>query len=408
MKQLLARTCAVLGLAALTPAFTNATDWPQWRGPTRNGISPEKGWRTTWPASGPRRLWSVQVGQGFSSVAVKNGLVYTMGNRQGQDYVSCIQAATGKLLWQHRYACAEGDYGGPRATPTVHNGNVYTLSREGQAICLDAATGRLIWRRDIAQELRAQAPGWGFAGSPLIQGGLVLYNIGAAGTALNKATGRIVWNSGAGVSGYASPVPFAAGGRTGVAIFARDAVVAIDPANGRQLWRHPWQTSYDVNAADPLFVGDTVFLSSNYGKGGALLRVAAGGPSVVWESRDMKNHFNTSVALNGGLYGNDENTLKCLDLATGRERWRMRGMGKGGLIAADNKLLVMTERGELVIAAATPARFTELARARVLDGTCWTHPVLANGLLYGRSHEGTLVCIDLRGGATKTAAVRKK
>lgn len=152
-----------------------------------------------------------------------------------------------------------------------------------------------------------------------------------------------------------------------------------------------------MNAADPLFAADTVFISSNYGKGGALLRgVGADRPSLVWETRNLRNHFNSSVRVGGALYGNDENTLKCIDVQTGEERWRMRGMGKGGLIAAANKLLVLTERGELVIVAATPDRFTELARAKVVDGTCWTHPVLANGLLYCRSQEGALVCLDLR------------
>ena len=373
------------------------TDWPQWRGPNRNGVSPEKGLRTQWPANGPRRAWAANVGQGFSSVAVNGGRLYTMGNTGGQDVVTCLQAATGKGVWRHRYPAGAGDYGGPRATPTVHENNVYTLSRDGLAFCLNAASGKVVWRRDIARETGARSPGWGFAGSPLIQGSLVLYNIGASGAALDKKTGRIVWTSGSGLAVYASPVPFTAGGRSGVAVFVAEGIVAVDPANGRRLWQHPWRTSFDVNAADPIFAGDTVFISSNYGKGGALLRIGAGNrPSVVWESREMRNHFNSCVLVGGALYGNDENTLKCVDLGTGEERWRRRGMGKGGLIAAVDKLIVLTERGQLSLLAATPARFTELASAKVMDGVCWTHPVLANGLLYCRSHEGTLVCLDLR------------
>jgi outer membrane protein assembly factor BamB len=320
-----------------------------------------------------------------------------MGNNNGQDTVSCLQATTGKVLWQTRYPAAAGDYGGPRATPTIHGGNVYTLSRDGLALCLNAVTGKQVWRRDIARETRAAVPGWGFASSPLIQGGLVLFNIGRAGVALNKTNGTIVWSSGAGTAGYASPVPFAlATKQTGVAVFAGDGIMAVNPASGRILWQYPWKTSFDVNAADPIFSGDKVFISSNYGKGGALLRVGGARPSVVWESRDMRNHFNSCVLVGGALYGNDENTLKCIDLQTGAERWRMRGMGKGGLIAAGGKLLVLTERGELVVVSASPERFTEIARARVMNGTCWTHPVLSNGLLYCRSHEGDLVCLDLR------------
>jgi outer membrane protein assembly factor BamB len=190
-----------------------------------------------------------------------------MGNNNGQDTVSCLQATTGKVLWQTRYPAGAGDYGGPRATPTIHGGNVYTLSRDGLALCLNAATGKQVWRRDIARETRAAVPGWGFASSPLIQGGLVLFNIGRAGVALNKTNGTIVWSSGAGTAGYASPVPFAlASKQTGVAIFAGDGIMAVNPASGRILWQYPWKTSFDVNAADPIFSGDKVFISSNYGK----------------------------------------------------------------------------------------------------------------------------------------------
>jgi outer membrane protein assembly factor BamB len=372
-------------------------DWPQWRGPSRNGISAEKGLLSTWSGSGPRRVWTQRIGQGFSSVAVKGNLVYTVGNYNGEDYISAIGATTGKVAWQHRYKCEAGDYAGPRATPVVHEGNVYTMSREGVAFCLNAATGKVVWQKDLAGD--AQRPQWGFAGSPLIQGGLVLYNIGAAGVAADKKTGRVVWKSGGGPAGYSSPTPFTAGGQTGVAIFAGTALLGLNPTTGKEMWEYPWQTSYDVNAADPIFSGDSVFISSNYGKGGALLRLAGGRPTLVWENRNMKNHFNTCVLLNGSLYGNDENTLKCIDWRTGDEKWRMRGMDKGGLIAADGKIIALTGRGELVLASATPGAFNELARAKVLDGTCWTHPVLANGLLYCRSQEGNLVCLDMKGKA---------
>jgi hypothetical protein len=170
--------------------------------------------------------------------------------------------------------------------------------------------------------------------------------------------------------------------------------MGIDPNNGKVLWLHPWNTNYDVNAADPIVEGDTVFVSSNYGRGCALLRIAGGKPSVVWENRNMKNHFNSCVSLNGAFFGNDENTLKCIDKNTGQERWRMRGgLGKGGLIAAGGKLIVLSERGELILANGAPGAYQELARAKVMGGTCWTHPVLANGKIYCRSHEGELVCL---------------
>jgi outer membrane protein assembly factor BamB len=367
-------------------------DWPQFRGPNRNGISTETGLLSHWSGTGPKRLWGVQVGQGFSSVAVVGDRVYTVGNYQSQDFVSCLNAANGKVVWQHKYACSPGDYAGPRATPTIHDGNVYTLSREGHAFCLNAATGKVVWQA----RLEGAVPGWGFSSSPLIQSNLAIYNAGASGMALDKKTGKVVWRSGGNGAAYASPVAFTAGGQTGVAIFAASGLVAVNPANGRQLWQYPWQTNYDVNAADPIFSGDSVFISSNYGKGGALLRLAGGRPTPVWQTRSMKNHFNACVLLGGHLYGNDENTLRCIEWRTGNEKWSMRGMDKGGLIAADGKLIVLTGRGELVLVSATPTQFKELARARVLDGNTWTHPVLANGKLYCRSQPGVLACFAFK------------
>jgi outer membrane protein assembly factor BamB len=384
-------------LLAATAASLRAADWPQWRGPRRDGISSETGWH--WPAGGPRRLWAARVGEGFSSVAVKGGRLYTMGNAGDKDTVYCLAAGTGKVVWKFSYPCPAGDETGTRATPTVEGNRVYILSREGQVFCLNASTGARLWARDLRRETASETPRWGFAGSPLIYGKLVIYNVASAGAALDKVTGRLVWKSSPGTAGYASPVAYTLGSQRGVAIFTGTSLVGVNPATGRLFWQHPWQTDFEVNAADPLFSGNTVFISSNYNRGGALLRLAPGGrPAVVWENRNMRNHFNSCVLLGGYLYGNDQNTLKCLDLQTGAVRWQRRGMGKGGLIAANGHLLVLTERGTLVLSRANPAQYTELAHASVLSGTCWTHPVLANGLIYCRSHEGDLVCLDVRAG----------
>lgn len=385
-------------LGALPALPVLADDWPQWRGPRRTGHSAEKGWLARWPATGPRRLWSARVGEGYSSVAVAGGRLYTLGNSGGKDSVVCLSADTGKVLWRSSYPCGGGDYSGPRATPDVDGGNVYTLSREGLALCLDAVNGKVIWRNDLRRSVRAALPRWGFAGSPLVFGNRVIYNVGTHGTALDKKTGKLLWQTGGGAAGYASPVAFARGKEWAIAIFAATALVGINPANGRRIWEHPWRTEYDVNAADPLFNGDQVFISSGYNHGCAMLRLEGVRPRVLWENRNMRNHFNGSVLVGGHLYGNDDGRLKCLDARTGQERWQSRGMDKGGLIAADGKLIVLTGRGELVLAAAAPQRYSELARAHVLRGQCWTHPVLANGRIYCRSHEGELVCLDVRSG----------
>jgi outer membrane protein assembly factor BamB len=339
-------------------------------------------------------VWSAQVGDGFSAVAVANGRLYTMGNRNNRDIVTCLDAKTGRQIWTYSYACGAGDYNGPRATPVVDGTVVYSFSREGHAVALSAADGKLIWNRDLVRLAGATPPRWGFAGSPLVDSGRIIYNAAGGGIALDGG-GRVAWKSG-GTAGYATPVPFTAGNRRGVAIFSEGGLVAVDPTSGRRLWHHPWDTQFGVNAADPVFAGDTVFISSNYNRGGALLRIGGARPAVLWENRNMRNHFSASVRVGGYIYGNDENTLKCIDARSGEERWRNRGIGKGGLIAADGKLLVLTERGELTVVQATPQRYVELASAQVLQGRCWTHPVLANGLVYCRSHEGRLVCLDLK------------
>lgn len=348
---------SVLGIAGL------AAEWYQWRGPQRNGISSETGILSQFPATGPRRVWSARVGVGYSSVAIRDNRLYTMGNVDGQDVVYCLEANTGRVLWQHRYPCPPGDYSGPRATPTLDGSAVYTLSREGHAFALNADNGRVLWSKDLAREVGAEKPRWGFASSPLVEGSLVIYNVGRAGTAVDKRTGRIVWRSQPSGAGYSSPVAHTLNGQRFIALFTTYGLVAVSPANGRILWQFRWETQYDINAADPVFQGDTVFISSNYNKGGALLRIGGGTPTVIWQNRNMRNHFNTSVLINGFLYGNDENTLKCIDWRTGAERWRMRGMDKGGLIAADGKLICLTGRGALMLVQATPEKYTELASA---------------------------------------------
>jgi outer membrane protein assembly factor BamB len=342
-------------------------------------------------------VWSAQLGEGYSNVAVRGERLYTMGNRGGKDTVFCLNTRNGKVVWSQSYPCPPGDYTGPRITPTLDGAVVYTLSRQGQLFCFNAASGKVLWGKDLRALTGAKEPTWGYSGSPLVYGNLLILNVGATGAAVDKRSGKVVWKSGPGPAGYSSPMPFTLGGKRGIVLFSATEVVAVDPAKGRPLWRYPWRTQYDVNAADPIVSGDTVFISSNYNHGGALLRVAGSRVTPVWQNRNMRNFFGTCLLIGGYLYGNDDNTVRCLDLRSGTERWQLRGVGKGGLIAAAGKLLILTERGELVIATAKPDRYTELARAKVLDGTNWNHPTLANGFVYCRNHEGLLVCLDLRG-----------
>jgi outer membrane protein assembly factor BamB len=319
-----------------------------------------------------------------------------MGNSGSSDTVFCLSATNGAVIWKYSYRCPGGEYPGPRATPTVSGGRVYTLSREGQAYCFDAGTGKPLWTRDLQKSLKALPPEWGFASSPFVEGNLVIYNVGSYGVALNKANGKTVWQTGSGKAGYASPVSFSAGGRRAVAMFTAAGLVAVNLSNGKKLWSYPWKTQYDANVADPIMAGNKLFISSGYNHGGALLQASATRAATIWQSREMRNHFTTCVLYGGYLYGPDEGTLKCIRFTDGRRMWAKGGIGKGGLIIADGKLIIMSERGDLVIAKAQPTGYEELKRISVLRGTCWTAPSLANGKIYCRNEKGDVACVTLK------------
>jgi len=380
------------------PFRVSALDWYRWRGPDANGISKETGWSIAWPIEGPKQLWKANVGTGFSSVSVSKGRVYTVGNKEKQDTVYCFDANTGAVLWKHPYAAPlDSKYyeGGPSATPTVDGDRVYTLSKRGQVFCFDASTGKVAWSKDLAKELGVKTPTWGFAGSPLVEGNLVIVNLGGAGTALDKATAKVMWTSGKEEAGYSTPVPFNSGGERCAALFLAESVAAVRIKDGREIWRQTWKTSHDVNAADPITDDNNVFISSGYNRGAALLKINAGRPTVAWENKNMRNHFNSCVLLDGQLYGFDESELKCVEFQTGKAKWTERSLGKGSLMAADGKLIVLGEKGELVVVEATAVSFKPLSRAQVLGGLCWSPPVLSNGRIYCRNAKGDLVCLDV-------------
>src|SRR5438093_390618 len=234
-----------------------ADDWPQWRGPHRDGISAEKGWSTHWPAGGPKQLWKAKAGVGYSSMAVSNGRLYTMGNTAETDHVLCLDANTGNEIWRHSYPCASRDpngYHGTRCTPAVDGGRIYTVSREGHLFCLDAANGKAIWSKNYQTDFGARIPKWGFATSPLVDGELLVVEMGGRGTsvlAFNKATGQDVWKAGNDRAAYSSPVTFILDRQRGVAVLTASALVGLNLKDGKELWRFPWKTSFDVNAATP-------------------------------------------------------------------------------------------------------------------------------------------------------------
>lgn len=392
---------AVLISLCLTPAL--AADWPVFRGANRDGTSAEKNWQA-WTSGGPKIAWKAKVGLGFSSIVVADNRAATAGWAGNQDTVFCFEAVTGKALWKHSYAAELGNKfyeGGTTGTPTFDGDQLYWLSRWGDLFCFNAADGKVVWTKNIQRETGFKIPTWGYTGAPLVHGNLLVLNVGEAGLAVEKSTGKLVWKSADGDAGYSTPLVVERGGQPLALLGNSENYLAINLKSGKEVWRHKWLTQYGVNAADPIVSGDRVFISSGYGKGGALLDLSSGQPKEVWKTKLLRTQFNGAVLHEGHLYGPDGDTtqtasLKCLDLATGQEKWAQPGFGSGGLLIADGKIIALNAKGELMIGPASPAGFTPTARAQVLGGKCWTAPALANGIVYGRSGRGDVVAVDVR------------
>lgn len=382
-----------------------AADWPRWRGPDYNGISKETGWKATLPEGGPKVLWETSVGTGFASISVSDGRAYTMGNIDDNDILYCFDAATGEVIWKATYSCPlykKNHEGGPCATPTVDGDAIYTFSKDGDVVRFNAANGDIVWHKNLNKELGCKHPRWHFSGSPLLVGDLVILNAGATGVALKKTDGSIAWQSDTDVSGYATGVPFTSGGQKFVTMPTARDVVCLNPVTGDIVWKFPWRTSYDINAADTIISGDKIFISSGYNHGCVLLKIDGNNITELWQNKNMCNQINSSVLWEGYLYGfsgqvDGKGKLTCIDFETGQIKWSQGGFGTGSLMLADGKLIILGEKGKLVIAEASPDEFIKISSADILTGKCWTVPVLANGRIYARNAAGRLVCVDVNG-----------
>jgi len=413
------KTLAVALLITLTAAAAFAADWPNYRGPDYNGISKETPSISTWTGGKPNILWKALTSAGFSSVTISNGKLYTLGNngKKGidesnhKDIIYCLDAKTGKEIWTYEYQCPLNPKyyeGGTSSTPTVAAGKVYTFSKNGKAFCLNAMNGELIWSKDFVKDFGVEVPTWGFAGSAVIIDDLVIYNAGSWGIALNKNLGKLVWQNGTGKSGYATPVPFTIDGKKAIAIFSQNAVSALIASSGQKIWTHSWTTKHDVNAADPVISGDKVFISSGYETGCSLFKVNNNKTTELWKNKNLRSKMNGPVLKDGYLYGVDETSkVKCIDFNTGELKWEQKGLGYGTLMLANDTLIIVSEKGKLVLAKATPDKFTPIASGQIFSGKCWQTPVIANGKIYARSHQGDVVCVDASGSTTTSASKKK-
>jgi outer membrane protein assembly factor BamB len=389
----------------------SSADWPQFLGPTRNGVYSETNLAERWPKEGPPIVWQKKIGQGFSGPVIANQKLIFFHRLGNKETVECLDAATGKSLWSYDYPTSyRDDFGfdeGPRATPTIAAGKVYTFGAEGALYCLDFATGKKIWNVDTKTQFDAPKGFFGMVCSPLVEGPGLLLNIGgqngAGIVAFDKDSGKVLWKATDDKASYSSPVSATIQGKRYAFFFTRSGLVGVDPASGKIYFQFPWRPPLEasVSAATPIVVDDLVFLSASYQTGAIVLRVKGDRVEKVWSEDDvLSNHYSTSVHSAGFLYGFDGRQehgqrLRCVELKTGKVRWTQDGLSAGTVTLAGTNLLVLTERGELITATAAPSGFKLINRAQILPFGVRAYPAIADGYLYARSKD-KLVCVNLK------------
>lgn len=385
MRQMLLCTLLVAALAATASA---AEDWPNFRGPRFDGVSTETGMKLKWDKPIPV-VWEAPIGSAYSAFAIVDGKAYTTGTTDGKQQMYCFDAASGEELWrspiEDGFSNNWGD--GARATPTISDGRVYILGARGRLVCFDAENGEEIWSRAFNN-----APKWGYSGSVLVEGNMAVVAAGGSDGSLiafDKTNGERIWRSGDEAAGYATPYPFTFNGERYIVGFLGEAAIIVRAKDGREVWRMKWPTSYEVNAASPIFHDGYLFLGSGYRQGSILLKLAADGErishEVVWRDEKLLTKFQSCVLYNGHMYVSDERALLCIEFETGTRKWYDRGIKNSTVVIAQDHIFVLTEHGELQIAPATPEDYKPLTEAELMGDRNWTVPVLYDGKIYVRN-----------------------
>lgn len=394
---------AILLVGDPTAPAAPITTWPQFRGPNRDGISPQVGINKDWGSKPPRLLWKTALGDdGYAGPAVSGGIVYIVDHSGAQDILRALRADNGAETWHFAYDDTDRpSYGFARATPTVVGRRIYTMSRQGILNCVDAGSGALVWRRDTIKEFQGRKPMWDVAASPLVDGKQLIVLPGgpnAAIAALDPATGKTLWQGGGSDKpAYATPTIAVLGGKRQYLTFSESEAVGYDTAGGNKLWSFPWAPRDGTSVASPIAVGDRVFISASYGMGSRMLQVTGSIATELWSSQSLACHFNTPVLYQGYLYGVGEpGRLTCMDPNTGKVMWEQPGFEKGGVVAVDGKLIAMNgSNGDVVMADLDPTAYRERGRINPLGGQSWSPPVVAQDRLFIRNKKA-LACIDLR------------
>ncbi|MBM4091094.1 MAG: alcohol dehydrogenase [Planctomycetes bacterium] len=393
---------------ALADAGT-APYWPGFLGPRGDNMSDETGLLPSWPADGPKLLWTAEgIGEGYSSVSLARGLIFTAGNINDKSVVTALDLA-GQVQWQVPVGGAwTGSHPGTRGTPTIDEDRIYYQNPLGELSCLTASDGKPIWTVNVLERFGAPNITWALAESILVDGNRVISTPGGPRTAvvaLDKRTGETVWQSPSAegdAAGYATPALVQHEGKRLVFTFTAKAIICVDADTGKLYWRFPHETSYDVNALKPIFHEGRLFVSSGYGTGSRMLKVDVAGDEVkvaeVWTNRDLDNHHGGVLLRDGYLYGAAfGRNWVCLEWATGRTMYAQPGVGKGSATYADGMLYTLSEKMEMGLIAASPEKFQVVSRFRLPskgDGPSWAYPVVCDGRLYLR-HDNYLFCYDV-------------
>ena len=371
--------------------------WTDFRGPRRDGLYTQTAIRSEWPTTGLQPLWVQPIGGGYASFVIAGGRAFTIEQRRDEEVVAAYDIDTGAERWTYAWpAHFRETMGGPgpRATPTWHDGRLYALGATGRLACLDAATGAVLWERDILDDAGASNLPWAMSGAPLVVDDLVVVQPGGTRNwsiaAYDRLTGDVVWHGLDDVQSYTSPMLATLGGVRQIVVVTAERAAGLHPSDGTLLWEYPWTVRVVPNIAQPLVASDTrLFLSAGYGKGAALVELTPDGDgftaATVWETNRMKNKFSSSVLIDGYIYGLDESILACIDAGTGELMWKGGRYGYGQLLAADDHLVVLTERGDLVLVRATPEGHQEVARFRAIEGKTWNVPAMADGRILVRN-----------------------
>jgi outer membrane protein assembly factor BamB len=401
--RILLLAAVVFSLAPQALAQTEA-NWPQWRGPNRDGISKDTGLLKQWPTGGPPLVWKATgAGRGYSSFSIANGKLYTMGLRGDREFVIAFDIATGKEAWATAHGSAfRNDRGdGPRGTPTIDGDRLYALGGNGDLSALDARTGMIIWSKNVLREFGWQNIQWGISESPLVLGNKVLVNAGGRGAsivAFNKTDGSVIWKSQSDEPGYSSGMPLDVNGLTQVVFFTASRALGLDSKDGRLLWEYERPANNVANVATPIIRANRIFISSDYGTGGGVIEIKPDNKAQeIYFNKDMRNHHSSSVLVGDYLYGFSSSVLTAMKFDTGEVAWKDRSVGKGSLVYADGNLYCFSENGVVGLVEATPTGYKEKGRFRIQQDSLptWAHPVVAGGRLYLRDQD-TIYAYDVR------------